>query len=250
MLDTLYIGKNIIELDVVDSTNSYASGLTNEATVHEGTVVVAHYQGAGKGQRGNVWVSEPGKNLTFTLVLKPKFINASQPFIISKVISLAICKYLEKLVDEDVFIKWPNDIYIGTQKVCGILIENQFRGKNIEYALVGVGLNVNQTNFDSLSRVTSMALTLKKSFDLKSILHGLLKSIEVEYLRLQKGEEDALNKEYLESLLFIEEMRKYKVGDSVITGEIKNVLPSGKLEILTQQGESKNFDIKEIEFVF
>ena len=174
MPETLYIGKNIIELDVVDSTNNYASKL------------VANFQGEGKGQRGNVWSSEPGKNLTFSLVLNPKRVAPSEAFVISKIVSLAICKYLESVIDEDVFIKWPNDIYVGEKKICGILIENQFKGNNFEYAIIGIGLNVNQTNFQNLPRVTSLFLESKKELDLKSVLTELLKSIEIFYLRFQR----------------------------------------------------------------
>ena len=118
MPETLYIGKNIIELDVVDSTNNYASKLVANQEALDGTVVVAHFQGEGKGQRGNVWSSEPGKNLTFSLVLNPKRVAPSEAFVISKIVSLAICKYIETVIDEYVFIKWPNDIYIGQNKVC------------------------------------------------------------------------------------------------------------------------------------
>ena len=105
MPETLYIGKNIIELDVVDSTNNYASDLVSKNEALEGTVVIAHFQGQGKGQRGNVWVSEPGKNLTFSLVLKPKKVMPGEAFVVSKIVSLAICKYLETVVEDDVFYK-------------------------------------------------------------------------------------------------------------------------------------------------
>jgi len=248
--ETLYIGKNIIELDVVDSTNTYASKMVGENKALEGTVVVAHYQGRGKGQRGNVWVSEPGKNLTFSVVLRPKQLSPNEAFIVSKFVSLAICKYLETIVEGEVFIKWPNDIYIGEKKVCGILIENQFKGNNFECAVVGIGLNVNQTNFDNLPRVTSLKLELTKDLVLKSILKHLLKSIEVHYLRLQREEVEGVNEEYLSNLLFVDEVRRYKTKQGEITAKIVNVLSNGQLEIETREGQLLNFDIKEIEFVF
>jgi len=248
--ETLYIGKNIIELDVVDSTNNYASKLVANQEALDGTVVVAHFQGEGKGQRGNVWSSEPGKNLTFSLVLNPKIVALSEAFVISQIVSLAICKYLESVIDEDVFIKWPNDIYVGEKKICGILIENQFKGNNFEYAIIGIGLNVNQTNFQNLPRVTSLFLVSKKELDLKSVLNELLKSIEIFYLRFQREGVSAIHEEYLANLLFVDEMRRYKTSQGDITGKIVNVLSSGQLEIKTKEGQLFNFDIKELEFVF
>ena len=250
MLETLYIGKSIIELDVVDSTNNYASKLVAEMEVLEGTVLIAHFQGEGKGQRGNVWTSEPGKNLTFSLVLKPKKVSPSEAFVISKIVSLAICKYLETVVEEDVFIKWPNDIYIGEKKICGILIENQFKGKNFECAIIGIGLNVNQTNFQNLPRVTSLILELKKELELRSVLEVLLKSIEIFYLRFQREGISEIHEEYLTNLLFIDEMRRYKTSQGKIIGKIVNVLSNGKVEIETKEGQLFNFDIKELAFEF
>ncbi len=250
MLETLYIGKSIIELDVVDSTNNYASKLVAEMEVLEGTVLIAHFQGEGKGQRGNVWTSEPGKNLTFSLVLKPKKVSPSEAFVISKIVSLAICKYLETVVEEDVFIKWPNDIYVGEKKICGILIENQFKGKNFENAIIGIGLNVNQTNFQNLPRVTSLILELKKELELRSVLEVLLKSIEIFYLRFQREGISEIHEEYLTNLLFIDEMRRYKTSQGKIIGKIVNVLSNGKVEIETKEGQLFNFDIKELAFEF
>jgi BirA family biotin operon repressor/biotin-[acetyl-CoA-carboxylase] ligase len=246
----LYIGKNIIELDVVDSTNNYASDLVTKNAALEGTVVIAHFQGEGKGQRGNVWTSEPGKNLTFSLVLKPKKVTPSEAFVISKIVSLAICKYLETVVVEDVFIKWPNDIYVGQKKICGILIENQFKGKNFECAIVGIGLNVNQSNFQNLPRVTSLILELKKELGLRLVLNDLLKSIEICYLRFQREGVSTIDEEYLANLLFIEEIRRYKTSQGEITGKIVSVLSNGQVEIETKEGQLFNFDIKELTFVF
>ena len=250
MLERLYIGKNIVELDVVDSTNNYASDLVTKNNALEGTVVVAHYQGSGKGQRGNVWTSEPGKNLTFSLILKPKKVTPSEAFVISKIVSLAICKYLDTVVEEDVFIKWPNDIYVGQKKICGILIENQFKGKKFESSIIGIGLNVNQSNFQNLPRVTSLILELQIELELRPVLDDLLKSIEICYLQLQREGVSMIHEEYLANLLFIDEMRRYKTLKEQITGKIVNVLSNGKLELETKEGQLLHFDIKELEFVF
>jgi len=154
------------------------------------------------------------------------------------------------VVEEDVFIKWPNDIYVGQKKICGILIENQFRGKNFESSIIGIGLNVNQSNFQNLPRVTSLILELKKELGLRSVLDDLLKSIEVCYLRFQREGVSMIHEEYLTNLLFVDEMRRYKKLKGQITGKIVNVLSNGKLELETKEGQLFNFDIKELEFVF
>ena len=142
-------------------------------------------------------------------------------------------------------------IFMSVQKkICGILIENQFKGKNFEYAIIGIGLNVNQTNFQNLPRVTSLFLESKKELDLKSVLNGLLKSIEIFYLRFQREGISTIHEEYLANLLFVDEMRRYKTSQGDITGKIVNVLSSGQLEIKTKEGQLFNFDIKQLEFVF
>jgi len=248
VLETLYIGKRIIELDVIDSTNNFASELIRSEKVINGTVVVTHYQNAGKGQRGNAWYSEPGKNLTFSLVLKPKLIGVKDAFILSKLVSLAICKYLENVVDEEVFIKWPNDIYVGDKKICGILIENQFRGNRIEYAIVGVGLNVNQSEFEGLNTATSLLLQQKAVFDVKKVLFGVLKNIELMDLKFQNNPNE-INQLYLDNLLFYKQFRDYNTIHGNVNGKIIDVLQSGKLQLETNAGEMLEFDLKEIEFI-
>jgi BirA family biotin operon repressor/biotin-[acetyl-CoA-carboxylase] ligase len=140
--------KKIIYLNEVESTNNYANQLILSDAAEEGTVVLAQYQTHGKGQHGNVWESETGKNLLMSIIWYPGFLPASQQFMISKIVSIAITDCVNDIID-DCKIKWPNDIYIGNQKLAGILIENSVKGSHLSSSVVGIGLNVNQQVFIS-----------------------------------------------------------------------------------------------------
>ena len=138
----------IINLDETDSTNRYLTLLCDRELVSEYTTVRADYQTAGKGQRGNTWESEKGKNLLFSLVLYPTFLEAHRQFLLSQLTSLAVKETLELWTD-DIRIKWPNDIYWKEKKICGMLIENELSAEGIARSIIGIGLNVNQEIFHS-----------------------------------------------------------------------------------------------------
>ena len=130
------------------STNELLKSIADKDSVAEGYTVVAVSQTAGRGQIGAFWESQPGQNLTFSLLLRPEFIKADQMFLVSKAISLGIVDYLNSF-GEEFKIKWPNDIYYKDKKICGVLIENQLMGSNIVYSIIGIGLNINQKEFIS-----------------------------------------------------------------------------------------------------
>ena len=166
----------IIHLDTVGSTSSYLASLGAEAA--HGTVVMAREQTAGRGQRGNSWEAEPGMNITLSLMLHPKGLPPARQFVISRAVSLAIVGMLDKYVD-DVTIKWPNDIYIGDRKICGILIENTITGSTINRCIVGIGLNVNQTEFrsDAPNPVSLCQLMHGTVFDIDSLAEDMVSAI-------------------------------------------------------------------------
>ncbi len=137
-----------IKLDSTASTNSYLSEIAGNCS--HGTVVVTGEQTAGRGQRGNTWEAEPGKNLTFSILLRPEAITPYRQFAVSEIVSVAIVNILQLYIsDYDVAIKWPNDIYVHDSKICGILIENSLMGANIDHSIAGIGINVNQRAFHS-----------------------------------------------------------------------------------------------------
>lgn len=169
---------NRIHVDTCTSTLSYAAGLSAEDTPH-GTVVTAREQTAGRGQRGNSWESEPGANLTFSLVLRPHRWPAARQFELSMAVVVGVCRALRRaLPDADVRVKWPNDIYAGDLKMVGILIENTVSGSYITRSIAGIGINVNQTVFRSKApNPVSMAQIAGHPFDLDTILQNVVTEI-------------------------------------------------------------------------
>lgn len=138
----------LIHINETNSTNNYLQSLCSEQKVEELTVIVADFQTSGRGQRGNSWESDPGKNLLFSTVIFPEFLEARRQFLISQIISLAIKEELDTYTS-DISIKWPNDIYWKEKKICGMLIENDLMGRNINQSIAGIGININQEIFHS-----------------------------------------------------------------------------------------------------
>ncbi len=163
-MKTLFIGQHIIELDSVDSTNSYLKNLlSNSKPLPDGTVIMADHQYAGRGQSNNEWQTEYGKNLTFSIYLKPNFLTLNHQFNLNKAISLGINDCLRTIIGEGCKIKWPNDIYYENQKLGGVLIENITSGSNIKASIIGISLNVNQITFsENLNNATSISKILQK----------------------------------------------------------------------------------------
>ncbi len=195
---TLFIGKKIIYLPSCHSTNDIAAELVHRADISEGAVVITDDQTAGRGQRGTEWVTARGLNFTFSLVLRPSFITAGEQFLLSQTIALGVRNYLSEFTN-NVRVKWPNDLYVNNLKTGGILIENSLQGRRIAHSIIGIGLNINQPEFQS-ARATSLRLETGQVFDLSQQLPLLLQSLEHVYLRLRGGQFDALRREYLGSV--------------------------------------------------
>tara|TARA_B110000438_G_scaffold240010_1_gene238502 strand:+ start:843 stop:1583 length:741 start_codon:yes stop_codon:yes gene_type:complete len=245
----LFIGNNLIELDVVDSTNNYAANLLSQTKLVNGTAIMTHFQTGGRGQRGSDWVSEPGKNLLFSIVLNGHFINTNNYFLLSKAIAIGINEALEEVSGETGFIKWPNDIYISQKKIAGILIENQWKGNLLEVAIVGVGINVNQMDFDQLSDVTSLSLLSSKSYDLHDVLKKIFEKIEFYYNLLKKGEIELINTMYFNHLMFSNEWKTYDSIKGRIEGKIIEVKENGLIVLKLRNKEIINFEFKELKFI-
>ena len=249
-LQTLFTGQRLVELDETDSTNDYASTLLNESKPPEGTVILSYKQLSGKGQRGAGWESEPNKNLTFSIILYPRFLEPKDQFLLNQAMSLAIYDHAKSVLGDDVKIKWPNDIYCKDKKLAGILIENSVRSNQIVSSIVGTGLNVNQTTFVSdAPNPTSFKLITNKDHDLKKCLSELCSFLESRYLQLKAGKTDVLKKVYLNSLYRFNEFHHYKAGNKNFIAKITGITEEGKLILEKENGEDKSFDIKEIAFV-
>ena len=164
----------LIHINETNSTNNYLQSLCSEQKVEELTVVVADFQTSGRGQRGNSWESAPSKNLLFSTVIFPEFLEARRQFLISQVISLAIKEELDTYTT-DISIKWPNDIYWKEKKICGMLIENDLMGRNISQSIVGIGININQEAFHGAApNPVSIYQITGKQYDIFEILKTIL----------------------------------------------------------------------------
>ena len=163
-----------IRLNETTSTNSYLADLCQRQDVAELTCVYTAFQSAGRGQRGNSWESEPGKNLLFSFVTYPDFLEARRQFLLSQVTALALQEVLSQYA-EHIAIKWPNDIYAGDRKISGMLVENSLSGENVRTSVIGIGLNVNQTEFPTeLPNPVSMALLTGEKYGIESLLDGFM----------------------------------------------------------------------------
>ncbi|MFT5599965.1 MAG: BirA family biotin operon repressor/biotin-[acetyl-CoA-carboxylase] ligase [Flavobacteriales bacterium] len=247
--ETLFTGINFIELDSVDSTNNYAANLLNKTNVPNGTVIMAHYQTEGKGQMGNHWTAEPSKNLLVSFVFKPNFIAPKNQFNLSKIAALAVRETVEHFAGKTAMIKWPNDIYIDNKKISGMLIENEWNGANLS-TIIGIGINVNQTDLPMEMKATSCALESTNIIDIKKVLHQLAKNLEQQYIKLRSGNIANIEENYLDHLLNYKQGANYRIDNKIVRGKITKVAPTGAIELEFLDGTSKQFWFKEIEFIF
>ncbi len=244
--NTLFVGKNLVFVPECHSTNTLAMELSQRGSLVDGTVIITDNQQAGRGQRGNHWISQPGKNLTFSVVLKPGFLKADQQFRLTQVISLAVTDYLKNRLDATVKIKWPNDILVNELKICGILIENSLSGDTIQFVVAGIGLNVNQIMLPNL-KATSLTQETGKDSILENELELLLHAIEERYQQLRNGNSHQLEHDYLMNLYRKGEFHVFNTKEGALNGMIEGVDQRGRL--ILQSSEGKRFyDLKEISF--
>jgi BirA family biotin operon repressor/biotin-[acetyl-CoA-carboxylase] ligase len=246
----LFVGQNLLTLKEVDSTNNFLKNLlSNSKPVPEGTVIMAEAQFAGRGQQNNQWHSEPGKNLTFSVLLKPSFLAVTNQFDLTRAISLGVFDALQPLLGDGLKIKWPNDIYYGDKKLGGMLIENILQGGQLKSAIIGIGLNINQEHFPAgAANATSLKQILQRDYDLRVLLSEICSDIEACYLNLKAGKIDFVRKAYLNRLYWFNESKRFKAGDEIFNGVITGVKDDGRLIIQTNNIETE-YNLKEIEFL-
>jgi BirA family transcriptional regulator, biotin operon repressor / biotin---[acetyl-CoA-carboxylase] ligase len=244
--NTLFVGKNLVFVPECHSTNTLAMNLNQQGSAIEGTIIITDNQHSGRGQRGNQWISEPGKNLTFSLILKPAFLRPDQQFRLTMAMSLAVADYVKSKVPFSVTIKWPNDILIKERKVCGILIENSLSGDCIQTSVAGIGLNMNQHLFPNL-RATSIKSETGVDQVLDDELPLLLQAIEMRYLQLREGETSLLENDYLNNLYRVGELHPFNTRVGVVNGIIEGVDTRGRLILQSSDGR-QFYDLKEISF--
>jgi BirA family biotin operon repressor/biotin-[acetyl-CoA-carboxylase] ligase len=249
---TLFVGQNLIKLSAVDSTNNFLKLMVSKSEpLPEGTVIMAENQFAGRGQQQNVWQAEPGKNLTFSVLLKPDFLPVPHQFLLNMAISIALNDALTEIVGDGVTIKWPNDIYYKDQKLGGVLIENILMGQTYKIGIIGIGLNVNQQIFHEqlAGRATSVFQILHKNVNLIKLLAVICSHIESQYLKLKVNKNFSLENDYLKRLYLYRRPAHYKHNGEVFEGTITGVTPQGLL-VISEEGKERTFNFKEVEFLF
>lgn len=245
-MDTLFTGQQIIALESVGSTNDYAGSWVKENAFSEGLIITTEEQTAGKGQRGSSWQSEKGKNLVFSLVLKPVFLNPDKQFYLSKITSLAVLEMLGKSAIKAA-IKWPNDIYVTGRKIAGILIENTITTGKTGVSIIGVGVNINQKDFAPGLNATSFLLEKGTAGNKKQMLEDFCSCFEANYLDLKAGKTDSINKKYHNSLLNYGVTASYRNKEKEFQGMIKSVLEDGRLELMNfAENKVEYYEMKEI----
>jgi BirA family biotin operon repressor/biotin-[acetyl-CoA-carboxylase] ligase len=247
----LFVGQNFVSIKEVDSTNNFLKDLvSNSKPVIEGTVIMAENQYAGRGQQQNGWHAEAGKNLTFSLLLKPAFLPLADQFDLTRAVSLGVYDALKPLLGQNLKIKWPNDIYYADSKLGGMLIENLVQGGQIKHSVIGIGLNINQEIFPAhLTNAISVKQILHQDYDLKALLSDICRHIEAYYLNLKAGNVLFVRNTYLSRLYWLNERKPFKTPGGIFTGIIKNVKDNGLLVVQNNNNQQLEFSLKEIEFL-
>lgn len=246
-METLFIGQEKISFETLDSTNAYLKQICLEKVRTEGLIITAEYQTLGRGQIGNTWDSPIGENLLFSVLLRPNFLSPDRQFFLNMSVCLGIFDALNEIC-LGFQIKWPNDILFDGKKVAGILIENSISKNRIENSIIGVGINVNQVNFEGQSGRTSLATVIGNSVDRTFLLHLICKKIEIRYLKLKQGTK-GLYADYYTALYGYSQAVNTEVDGQKVSAIIKGVEPSGYL-ITEINGLKRKFDFKEIKFLF
>lgn len=247
--NSLFAGKVYYHFDELSSTNDWTAELLAKSKPPEGTVVRADRQTAGRGQFGSHWISQPGRNLLLSIVLYPQWLAVSNQFYLSMCAALALHDAVEH---PEARLKWPNDLYIGNQKVAGILIQNAIGAGVLQSAVVGIGLNVNQTDFvPELPNPGSLALACGKFFDLDEMMTLLCLCLEHRYLQLKSGDRERIHADYEAVLYRRDETTIFETATdgSRFQGMIRGVAPNGFLKVETTDGALRLFDLKELKMV-
>jgi BirA family transcriptional regulator, biotin operon repressor / biotin---[acetyl-CoA-carboxylase] ligase len=240
---------HIIKLSATSSTNDYLKQLNSQHVVSNFTIVTTHKQENGKGQMGTFWESEEGKNLTFSILLKDLIVDVKQLYTLNILVSLAIVQVLEKRKISKLTVKWPNDIMSGQFKLGGILIENNIKSNRDVVSIVGIGLNVNQLNFDFAPQAISLKKIMGFDFQLEELLLDICVSIQQNIATL-KDNERTIWQRYHNYLHRKDIPTAFeRTNGNRFMGIIQKVTPDGLLQVLMDDDSIEHFDVKEIKML-
>lgn len=240
--------QTIIKLKEVNSTNEFAMDLLRTGKAENFTLIISENQISGKGQKGNKWLSEAGKNFTGSLICYPN-LKPERIFYLNMITSLAVCDTIKSFADVRVEIKWPNDILFNKEKIAGILIENQIKGNALAASVIGVGMNINQVEFDESLNATSLHVIGEKTFPLEEITTVFLNQFRIYFDQLNQGFFAVIEKNYLKHLYGLNQSLRFEDSSGVFQGQIQGISEDGRLIIL-KENEKKKYDLKEVKFIF
>jgi BirA family biotin operon repressor/biotin-[acetyl-CoA-carboxylase] ligase len=239
----------IIRLAETLSTNNYLRELLREKRLPEGSVVITDFQTGGRGQTGNSWEAEPGKNLLFSIVLYPDFIPAGEQFIISQLTALAVKETLD-LYTDGISIKWPNDIYWKDRKICGMLIENDLTGQTMYSSVIGIGINLNQSVFtDNATNPVSLSQITGLQYNREEVLNCFLRLFYDYYLKLLQKQGEHIRSNYFSSLYRKDGYYLYQDTHGVFKARIYRIEPTGHLILQLADAELRRYAFKEVSYL-
>ncbi|MEC7263182.1 MAG: biotin--[acetyl-CoA-carboxylase] ligase [Bacteroidota bacterium] len=241
----------IIKLDATDSTNLYLKELLQTTTLSDYAVVVTKKQLKGRGQMGTVWQSEEGKNLTFSVLKNFDALHVEHQFLLNMSVSMAVVDVLKDLSVPDVSVKWPNDIMSGSFKICGILIENVLKGTFVSQAVIGIGLNVNQTHFENLDKASSLKMVTGTFFDLDELMRRILDRLHHHLEFLESKTVVQLLPSYEKLLFRKDKPSTFTNGQGeMFMGFIRSVSTTGKLILELEDHILREYDLKEVTLLY
>lgn len=239
----------LIHVEETSSTLNHLSELCSRQCTPELTTVLADFQTSGRGQRGNSWESERKKNLLFSFVLYPSFLEARNQFLLSQIVSLSVKETLDRYV-KHISIKWPNDIYWKEKKICGMLIENNLTGTRITQSIAGIGINLNQEVFHSSApNPVSLKQITGSEYNSIDVLARIMERIKEYYLSLQQGETAAIARRYHEALFRNGGMHPFRDSQGEFIAQIAGVEPDGHLILQDNTDKIRRYVFKEVQYV-
>lgn len=231
------------------STNVSLAEICSKGYTENLTSVYSSFQTDGRGQRGNKWESEDGKNLLFSFVIFPNGLPAREHFILLQITALALFDTLSEYTD-GISIKWPNDIYWMDRKICGTLIENDLSGMNIERSISGTGVNLNQKIFRSgAPNPISLSLITGQEYDIETVLHKIMNSASIYHRMFDNGESDIIRKKYFEAIYRKDGFYMYKDDNGTFDAIIEDIEKDGRLVLKDREGRVRKYLFKEVSYI-
>ena len=239
----------LIKLDAIDSTNIYVKELIAKGDIKNYTAVISKYQTNGRGRNNSIWQDEPSKNLNFSLYKEFNSFKIENKFLLNIISSISVFKLLKKYNLKNLSVKWPNDIMTGNKKISGILIENNIRGKSINYSIIGIGINVNQLNFKNLPKATSLHIETGVT-NLPELMAEKLQQILKLNFELMLENPDELLNDYNKFLFEKDKTANFLINGKIFLGKLTKVNKLGEILIRNNDGVIEKFNVDEIKLIY